>query len=182
MRLLNQTPLFMIREGEQALDAALEKRGYQVIDPVNIYACPVDTLTDIPIPRVTVFAIWEPLAIMREIWAKGGIGPKRIDVMRRAGHPKTALFGRINDKPAATAFCGIFDGIAMLHALEVLPEQRRQGMAAWMMRKAAFWAKENGAKHLSVICTQANAGANGLYTSLGMTLVGQYHYRIWSDT
>jgi hypothetical protein len=34
---------------------------------------------------------------------------------------------------------------------------------------------------MSVICTQENAAANGLYTSLGMTLTGQYHYRIKTD-
>jgi GNAT superfamily N-acetyltransferase len=50
-------------------------------------------------------------------------------------------------------------------------------MAGWLMRKAAFWAAENGAHTISVLCTTANEGANGLYRSLGMTPVGHYHYR-----
>jgi hypothetical protein len=45
------------------------------------------------------------------------------------------------------------------------------------MRAAAFWAQEQGAQTLSVICTKANAGANGLYQTLGMAIVGEYHYR-----
>jgi len=64
-----------------------------------------------------------------------------------------------------------------VHALEVLPQHRRHGLGNWAMRAAAFWARENGADTLSVICTKANDGANGLYRALGMEIVGEYHYR-----
>jgi GNAT superfamily N-acetyltransferase len=69
----------------------------------------------------------------------------------------------------------------MVHALEILPHQRRAGMGAWMMRQAAFWALENGATEMAVLCTKRNAGANGLYASLGMALSGEYHYRILQE-
>jgi GNAT superfamily N-acetyltransferase len=177
MREMGQAPLFMIRDGEDALDAQLELRGYEVMDPVNIWACPAARLADIAIPRVTTFCIWQPLAIQREIWAMGGIGPERVAVMERVSGAKTALLSRHSDKPAGTGFCAIHDGVAMVHALEILPHQRRKGMGLWMMRQAARWALDNGAERLSVICTKRNAGANGLYASLGMALVGQYHYR-----
>ena len=172
--------LFMIQEGDEALDVTLAARGYQIKDPVNLYVCPLAQLTDVPIPRVTAFTIWEPLAIMAEIWAQGGIGPGRLDVMARA-RTKTGVLCRLNEKPAGVAFAAVHDNFCMVHAVETLPHQRRQGAANWMMRKAAFWAAENGAEHMSVLCTQANAGANALYTSLGMEVVGQYHYRIRED-
>jgi GNAT superfamily N-acetyltransferase len=178
MAALGQAPLFMIHQGEDALDAALGARAYDIIDPVNLWLCPMDRLTDRPIPRVTAFAIWEPLAIMREIWAQGGIGPARVAVMERARTPKTGLFGRISDKPAGAGYCGLHEGIAMVHALEILPEHRGRGLGKWMMRCAAFWAQAQGGTHMAVLCTKANAGANGLYASLGMEVVGQYHYRI----
>jgi len=181
MRDMEQVPQFMIRDGEDVLDAQLEARGYSVKDPVNIWACPASLLTDVEIPRVTTFCIWEPLAIQREIWATGGIGPGRLAVMERATGPKMSLLSRQNEKPAGTGYCAIHDGVAMVHALEILPHQRRKGMGVWMMRQAAFWAQENGADTLSVICTKRNEGANGLYASLGMTCVGQYHYRILSN-
>lgn len=180
MRGLGQRPLFMIRAGEEALDAALEARGYARIDEVVLYAAPVALLTDIPMPRVTCFTIWEPLAIMAEIWAQGGIGPERLAVMQRAKH-KTAILSRWNEKPAGTAFVGIHDGVAMVHAVEVLPHQRKQGVAQWMMRAAAFWAQQEGATHLSVICVTENKPANALYTKLGFTPVGTYHYRQHPD-
>ena len=177
MRALGQRPLFSLTPKDADLDAALAARGYALVDPSIVRAIDPARLTDIPIPRVTVFAIWEPLAIMAEIWAAGGIGPARLRVMERAKGPKIALLGRQREMPAGTAFVAIHDGVAMLHALEILPHQRRQGMAVWMMRAAAFWAVENGADTLSVICTAANAPANALYASLGFSPVGQYHYR-----
>lgn len=174
---LEQPPLFLIREGDAALDTMLQARGYAVLDPVTAYACPVAMLTNIKLPRVTVFEIWEPLSIMLEIWQTGGIGPARVDVMRRATGPKISLLGRLNEHPAAAAFVAMHDGTAMVHAIEILEHQRRQGMGGWIMRAAAFWAAKQGAHTVSVVCTDANEGANRLYTSLGMSVVGHYHYR-----
>jgi GNAT superfamily N-acetyltransferase len=181
MQAMNQPRLFQIREGDAALDRMLTARGYAVVDPVNLYVAPVQGVATRRPPPVTAFCVWEPLAIQIDIWAKGGIGPGRLAVMQRAKGPKTSILGRLNDHPGGTAFVAIHDGIAMVHALEVLPHQRKQGMAGWFMRMAAFWAQDNGASHLAVVCTQANIGANTLYASLGMALVGQYHYRKHPD-
>jgi GNAT superfamily N-acetyltransferase len=178
MQAMGQAPLFMIRKGDEALDALLAAQGYDIIDPVNIYACPVGDLSKLDLPRVASFSIWEPLAIMRDIWAQGGIGAERVAVMERAKGPKTGLFGRHDNRPAATGFVAIHDGTAMVHAIEVLARDRRQGVGRHLMIQAARWAEQQGADQISVICTQANAGANALYASLGMRLVGHYHYRI----
>ena len=177
MREIGQGPLFMIREGEDALDQRLAAGGYDRIDEVTLYAAPIDLLTDKPIPRVTAFPIWEPLAIMVEIWAAGGIGPARLEVMARA-KTKTGILARWNEKPAGTGFVAVHDDVAMVHAVEVLPHQRRQGVAEWIMRAAAFWGKAQGARHLSVLCVTDNVAANALYTKLGFERVGRYHYRI----
>ena len=119
-----------------------------------------------------------PLAIQREIWSAGGIGPGRWAVMDRVTGPKTSLFARADDRPAGTGFVAIHEGIAMLHALEVLPALRRRGAAAHMLRAAANWAAATGATTISVVVTEANAGARALYASLGLEVVGQYHYRM----
>lgn len=171
-----QQPLFMIRPGEEALDAELEARGYRALDPTTAYSLPISQLTDVLVPRVTAFSIWEPLAIMEEIWAQGGIGPERVAVMARA-KVKTGILARWNEKPAGAAFTALHGKICMVHAVEILPDQRRQGVAGWVMRAAAFWAQAQGAEDISVLCTQANMAANRLYSSLGFVPVGQYHYR-----
>lgn len=180
MRSFGQVPLFMIRGEDAVLDAALETRGYRVVDPVRLMVCPVATLCDVPIPPVTTFTVWEPLAIMREIWAQGGIGPARLNVMARA-NSKTAVFARANNRPAGVGFVAVHDGIGMVHAVEVLPQQRRQGVAHWIMRQAAFWARTQGAETLGVLCTEANTPALSLYSALGFERAGQYHYRMNAD-
>ena len=178
MTALGQTPLFMIRDGDMSLDRLLETLGYPIKDPVTAYVAPVSAIATTRPPPVTCFETWPPLAIQEEIWAKGGIGPGRLAVMHRAAVPKTAIFGRIDDSPAGTAFVGIDGDIAMLHALETDPAHRRKGMGRYIMQQAGFWAAEHGAAYLALLVTRANSPANQLYTSLGFQAVGHYHYRI----
>lgn len=177
MRDMGQQPIFMIRAGDDHLDQQLDAMGYAIKDPVQVYACAVGDLTDKPLPRVMVIPVWEPLAIMREIWAAGGIGPARLAIMERAAGPKTGFMVRHREMPGGAAFIAIHQGVAMVHAVEILPHQRRAGVGGWVMRGAAIWAAANGAHTLSVMCTTANTGANALYASLGMRGVGHYHYR-----
>lgn len=175
---LGQDALFMIRTGDDALDGALAARGYRVIDPVVAYAAPVAALADPPPDPMAAFPHWPPLGIALDIWAQTGIGPGRIAVMHRAAGPKCAILARSGDRPTGTAFVALHGDAAMLHALEVLPAHRRQGSARAMLRAAAVWARDQGAQTLALVVTEANHGARALYSSLGMRVVGQYHYRI----
>ncbi|MEL7180791.1 MAG: GNAT family N-acetyltransferase [Pseudomonadota bacterium] len=177
MRAAGQVPLFMIREGETELDNILSARDYVIKDPVNMYAIAVPQIATERPPPVTSFEVWPSLATQVEIWAEGGIGAGRLAVMDRARAPKTTFLGRLNDRPAGTVFVGIAADCAMIHALEISTAHRRQGLAQHLTRAAGFWAQANGADYLTLVTTQANIAANALYSSLGMTLVGQYHYR-----
>ncbi len=178
MTRLDQSALFMIRGGDTELDRLLAARGYRVIDPVNIHCAPLAPLAAAPLPRLATFTIWEPLQIMRDIWQAGGIGPARVAVMARAACPKTGLFGRQDNRPAAAGYVAVHGRIAMVHALEVLPRHRRQGMGRLMMRQAARWAQGQGAAHVAVLCTRDNTAANALYAAMGFAPAGRYHYRI----
>ncbi len=181
MRALGQVPLFMIRPGDDALAAYLDNAGYVEKDTTLLYAIPSADITDVKPPPVTSFQVWPPLATQREIWAEGGTGPARLAVMDRADCPKATFLGRVNDRPAGTAFAGVAHDCTMLHSLEVLQNDRRQGLAANLTRASAIWGQSQGAKWFTLAAVAANAGANALYTSLGMQVVGQYHYRIKPD-
>lgn len=172
---MGQHPLFLIRPEDGAFDALLDARGYQRIDPVLAYAAPVSAFAAPPV--MTTFPHWPPLEIARRLWAEAGIGPARLAVMDRAASPKTAILARARDRAAGVAFVALDGDIAMLHALEVTPDQRRQGCAGNLLRAAAVWAAENGAAILSLVVTEANAPARALYVSAGMVVAGQYHYR-----
>ena len=172
-----QRPLFMIREDEEKLDEMLAARGYVIKDPVNMYAAEVDKIAgDVDVERT--MEVWPPLAIQAEIWAAGGVGPGRIAVMDRARFPKATVLGRVDENPAGSLYVAIAADCAMIHALEVATTHRRMGLARDLTRAAANWAQAQGATYLTLVTTRENEGANALYTSLGMTHVGQYHYRI----
>ena len=170
-------PLMLIRDADAALDAALDARGWRVVDPVVAYAAPVVALTA-DLPPLAAFPHWPPLEIARSVWAEGGIGPARLAVMDRVQGPKTALLARTDDRPAGVAFVACHGAEAMLHALEVRPEQRRKGTGQSLLHAAANWAAAQGAAQLSLVVTRQNAAARALYDRLGMRVVGQYHYRM----
>ncbi len=178
MRALGQTPLFMVRTGEDALDAALSAAGYTVKDPTILYTTPIETIATERPPAVTCFQVWPPLATQAEIWDAGGVDDARLAIMHRANGPKTTVLGRVHDTPAGTAFAALHDGTAMFHAIETSHAFRRHCLARHMIRALAFWAQERGAHTAALLVTKANTAANTLYTSLGMQPVGGYHYRI----
>lgn len=168
-------PLFMIRPEDAALDAALSARGYRVIDPVVTYAAP--TAAFAPPDHFTTFPHWPPLQIARDLWRQGHIGPARIAVMDRVAGPKTAILSRAADRPTGIAFVAVHAGLAMLHALEVSPDRRRQASAQNILRAAARWAAGQGADSVALGVTTANVPARALYAKLGMKVVSHYHYR-----
>ncbi|WP_240611076.1 GNAT family N-acetyltransferase [Oceaniglobus ichthyenteri] len=178
MARLGHPPLFSLRGNLGPVDALLADRGYRMVDPTVIRACPVGALSRFDLPRLAAFTLWEPLEIMREIWAEGGIGPERMAVMARVTGPKTALLGRSQARAAGAGFVALHGDIAMVHALEIRANARRQGAARHMMIAAAKWAQSHGARHMAIAVTQANGAANGLYTSLNMPVCATYHYRI----
>ncbi|TCP60723.1 acetyltransferase (GNAT) family protein [Rhodovulum bhavnagarense] len=177
MAALGQEALFMVGADDEALDRALEARGYRIIDPVLVLSAPVALLAAKPPPPVSAFTVEAPLAIMHEIWAENGIGPARLAVMDRVTRPKTYLLARQADRGAGACFAATCDGMAFVHALVVSPRYRRQGAGANMIRAAAIWAQDHGATRVLALVTDHNAGARALYASLGFENVGQFHYR-----
>lgn len=170
-------PMVLIRDGDAALDAALAARGWQVVDPVVAYAAPVADLAA-ELPPLSAFAHWPPLEIARMIWTQGGVGPARLAVMDRVPGPKAALLARLGDRPAGVAFVARHGDDVMLHALEVTPGLRRQGVGQTLLHAAANWAAAEGAARLSLVVTARNTAARALYSRLRMEGVGQYHYRM----
>jgi GNAT superfamily N-acetyltransferase len=173
-------PLFQLGHDDEHLDEMLAKHGYDVTDPVNIWAIEVSELIREEMEPMSAFDIWPPLSIMTDLWEDGGIDKGRRAVMERANCKKTALLARTDNKAAGVGFVGLHNDIAMVHALHVDEEQRRKGTGKNLVRQAGLWAHKQGAKYLTLIVTQGNHAANPLYTNLGMHLIGHYHYRIKS--
>ncbi|MFD1914053.1 GNAT family N-acetyltransferase [Halodurantibacterium flavum] len=175
MRDLGQPPLFMLRAGEDELDDLLAREGYRVVDPVSIHVMPAALTAS---PTDEVIPAWPPVAAQRLIWAQGGIGPERLAVMNRTRGPATTLLARAGERAAGTAFVAADHDIAMLHAVEVAPGQRRKGAGHNILIAAARWAQDQGCTWLSLVVTRANLPAQKLYSFAGMQAVGHYHYRM----
>lgn len=176
MRAQGQRPLFRLCAKDAALDARLEMRGYALRDPTLILAAPVAALAQKP-ELVRLFPLWPPLAIMRDIWAEGGVGQERLAIMARAKGAKTAMLARVSDRAAGVAFCACDGDIAMLHAVHVLAAHEGKGLGKLILRGAADWAEQAGAQWMALAVTTANTRARNLYESCGLRPATSYHYR-----
>jgi len=175
-------PLVMIRTGQDALSQRLDAAGYSIKDPCRILvARSADVARDLPDGPGTITGD-APIAQIVEIWEAGGVGPARLAIMDRANCPKTYITGRVGDRPAGCVYVGANGNVAMLHALEIATQHRRKGLARNLVAASAQWASSAGAEWLSLIVTEANEGALALYSSMGFTDIGGYHYRIKEDT
>lgn len=177
MAKMGQPNLFMVRGSDVALDHALEIAGYRIVDPVLLYVGMSEEIALHDPKSLAAIQVDEPLAIMAEVWARGGIDQARLNVMSRVKGPKTYILGRHNDQAIGCAFVACDGDVAMLHALEINATSRRSGVARKMLGKSAAWALENGATYFAAITTGKNLPAQGLFASLGMHVVGNYHYR-----
>lgn len=181
-RALGQVPLWRVPAAQTDLDEMLSAEGYGVADDTVMMQAPTAQIAHQELGLMTAFRIAAPLAVQREIWAEGGIGPARLAVMARAMGPKTTVMGRLGNHPAGTGFIAAHEGTAMVHALEVLPRFRRQGLARNMMVALARWAEEAHIAQLCLLVTTANAPARALYTAMGFEEAPGYHYRIKEET
>lgn len=172
-----QRPLFSLVD-DQGLDPILAQKGYRKVDRTVLYHCKIETLTAHEVPPVTAFPIWPPLQLARDIWSAGGIGADRVAVMERAQCDKTAILGRVNDRAGGAVYVGLHAGCVMIHALEVMPTQRRHGLARSLVIAAAHWGAARRATDMGLLVTAQNKPANALYQSLGMAEQDGYHYRV----
>ena len=178
LKRLGKSEIFMIYQSGSLFEKELNKLNYQVFDKSCIFEISVSELIKNEPPPISMFSIWPPLEIQKQLWNSNGIGWQRQAVMNRANQIKTSILARWNDNPVASAFIAKSGNVAFLHALVVDQNFRRQGVAKALMRHAGQWANKNNCSRLMVVTTEENAAANGLYSSLEFQLVNKYHYRI----
>ena len=175
-----EAPLFRVADDDLALQDRLTAQGFSHGTPTAVLAATCATLAERPLPRLSAFEIWPPLAIQTDIWSAGNIPESRQAVMRRVALPHTALLGRVQDRAAGAAFVALDGPVAMVHAIEIAPGFRRKGLATWLVRKAAEWAQDNGATRLGLAVSRANTGARALYDRMGFAEIGGYAYWAYS--
>ena len=173
-----QQALFAVNADQVTFDRMLVERAYLTLDPTRLFRVRIDDLADLETPPNVGFSVWPPLQVQNDIWAAGHLGPAHLAVMDRAAVPKTTILGRSQDKPAGAGFVAVHEGIAVIHALEVLPDLRRRGVARTILVHAARWGRDNGADRLVALTAKANLGTLQFFERLGFAGTDAYHYRI----
>lgn len=168
--------LLRVLDGQERLAEAARARGMVLRQPTAILTAPLEALAAGDIPRMTAFALWPPLAVQRAIWQAHGITPARQAAMARVAGPHVALLGRQGDRAAGTGFCAVSGPVAGLHAVVVEPAMRGARLGEHMLRRAAEWARGQGAQVMALAVTRENAPALRLYTRLGFREVAGYVY------
>ena len=174
---VGQPPLFMLRPEQAEFDATLEAAGYRLLDPVTILIGDLDTL-DSNLPTRLCVTSDDPTEDMAQVWAAGGIGPARLDIMRRCPLPKTCVGLTVDGDTVSVAYAAQSGNTVMCHAVEVRASHRRQGLGRDIMRAVLGWSRDQGAAKLAIITTDENAPALALYRGMGLQDAGRYHYRI----
>jgi len=109
-----------------------------------------------------VLSVWQA----SELWPHAGEDEALI-TGALARNRDMALGWRVGGKLVATAI-GSFDGLrGWIHRLAVLPDYRRQGLAAALVEAVEKKLWQAGAQQINLMVYSHNTGARALYEKLG---------------
>nr|WP_228531975.1 GNAT family N-acetyltransferase [Micromonospora sp. ANENR4] len=167
--------------------AELDARGWTSRPPVLVQTVPLRTLTAAPLPGdasagappVTLADApaddWLAIAAGR----KGGLPDAARQVL--TGTPRVRFAELREDGRLLAVGRGTVTGEGRwlgVSLLETVPQARRRGLAAAVVRALAGWGAAEGATHAFLQVEQSNTGAVALYRGLGFTTHHTYLTRI----
>ena len=165
-----------------ALDAVLEQRGYQRVDPTRVLVRELDS---------TSFAIQADLSRSaprrrgsKRMQAPPDVPPAgmQLHALLLAGIRSEHVFGFISvDRvPVACGIAVLERELVGLFDVVTLPAARRQGHAQALVESLLAWGRNNGARHAYLQVVDANQPARALYHQLGFDDLYHYWYRVAS--
>ncbi|MEW2591721.1 GNAT family N-acetyltransferase [Micromonospora aurantiaca] len=166
--------------------AELDARGWTSRPPVLVQTVPLRTLTAAPppadaagVPPVTLADApaddWLAIAAGR----KGGLPDAARQVL--TGTPRVRFAELREDGRLLAVGRGTVTGGGRwlgVSLLETVPQARRRGLAAAVVRALAGWGAAEGATHAFLQVEQSNTGAVALYRGLGFTTHHTYLTRV----
>ena len=163
----------------ESLDALLEQRGYQHVDPTRVLVCDL---------QGTSFSIGPSFhEVPRDEWLDAYAGAadvppagQQLHAMLLAGIRSEHVFGFISLDRAPVA-CGVAvleRELVGLFDVVTLPSARRQGHGNTLVESLLAWGRNNGARHAYLQVMEANHPARALYRRLGFADLYRYWYRV----
>jgi ribosomal protein S18 acetylase RimI-like enzyme len=179
------TPSFQVGPAAQPtdLDARLEARGYQVLNPTLVQCAEVtDVLAKLPDESVDVNISSAPDDHWMDFWwsVDGRGGPAEQATARQILTRGRALYAVIPSTGPVKAIgrLALVDDWAGLYCLAVDERFRRQGLGLAVIRALLQEATILGTQRVWLQVVAANEPARALYERLGFRTVSQYHYRV----
>jgi GNAT superfamily N-acetyltransferase len=165
----------------ELLDAALAERGWTSYNPTQVRTADLEVLLrDWPEPDLPVTVDPEPSPEWLGLYHYRG-GAELPPVARRvlvASRQVGFAVLRDGGVPVAVARGSVDEGWVGVTAVEVEPTRRRQGLGSAVMRGILGWGRAAGAHSAYLQVAEENAGALGLYDTLGFARHHGYHYRL----
>jgi len=162
-----------------SLDALLEQRGYQHVDPTRVLVRELEG---------TSFAVKRSFhEVPREAWldayAKAADVPpagQQLHAMLLTGIRSEHVFGFISQggTPVACGIAVLERELVGLFDVVTLPSARRRGHANALVESLLAWGRNGGARHAYLQVVEANQPARSLYHRLGFDDLYRYWYRV----
>lgn len=178
MRARGQRPLIQVPASDPELDRLLSEAGWAQLDPTFLMVGRAADLAGLDGDRrIKSVHARARLVLVDEIWEQGGVHAARRAVMDRCPLPKVTVLARSETAVTGVAFVAADGDVAMLHAMQVRADMRRQGSGRSTLAGAARFALDQGAEWLALAVTEDNPAARALYEGAGMETVSRYGYR-----
>ncbi|WP_433421800.1 GNAT family N-acetyltransferase [Microtetraspora malaysiensis] len=177
---LGRSCVFSIGAGATpGLDEELESRGYRLVDPTLVMARPSVSVEGAAGPALAS----EPSPEWLDTWWRvdGGRHPEGQDISAKAWAARilTGVPAAYASLGAAAVGRGVLQGEWLgIYCMAVVPEARRRGLGASVLRGLLGWGAEAGASRAYLVVTEANQEARALYERAGFTVAARYHYRV----
>lgn len=156
------------------LDAALEARGYALVDPTVVMVGPGGP----PEPEHEVRVEDRPWpAWLRTWWSVDGRHDSGLEEAERICTGVPAWYAAVEEDGVPLAVGrGVPQGDTLgVYCMATLPRARRRGLARSVLRALV---RHGGTRSAYLVTTASNVAAQALYRSEGFEIRGGYHYRV----
>jgi GNAT superfamily N-acetyltransferase len=166
--------------GADAVETELVARGYVLDTPTLVMTRRTDSPDAGGRPGLEVRVSDEPDEGFLSLYRYRGedLPPVAAQVMTSAPAQAFVSLRTDDGRTVAVGRVASSRGWSGISAVEVAPDQRRQGLAGLVMGELVRWAAERGDPWVYLQVARANHGARALYARLGFTDHSGYHYRV----
>lgn len=163
----------------EPLDAALDRRGYTVVDPTRVLTLDLGEGSLAVPPGTRITEAFEPAWFDAFALANNVAPEHRETAWTMARAVDRPLVATVDDggRAAAWGYAAVVGDQAWLFDIVVAQAHRRRGLGSALVQNLVSAAREAGARTACLQVVAANQPANALYEGLGFAEAYRYWYR-----